>query len=251
MTQATPKPLQKLKPKPCTARVRRAAEIEPCGVILRTIKDYGQICPNKAQHLNPFVTGFCHSGWHEGQKVNKPTCKFWETCPCDCHTTISRMMVLTETDRTLQDNSTWRPPEQFIMVNPVDVAVQKTVVESNARIIESEAPSLVPHRIERTFASTESGRAARGQLESLVREITDKWATNPDLDQNCTPPYVAEQLEKMYGERRSTGAIDAVFKRWQAIGFANIGLKPTRFISYTPAGIREGLESLKEKARRA
>lgn len=239
---------QALVNKTCTIKVRRAAEIEPCGSTLKFIKDRGQVCPDKEMHLNPIPTGFCHSGWHEGQKINKPTCKFWINCPCDCHTRISMMMVLTDTERLLQDNSTWAAPQLFVMIRASDVAVEKAVQQERARVVASTVPSLVPDRVERIFAPTESGRAARGELESMVREIVDAWSMEPFV--NCTPQYVSERIYQAFGEKKSTGAIDAVFRRWQVIGFANVGIKPTRIISYTPLGIQQGLEALKAKAKR-
>lgn len=234
-------------PKACTVRVRRAAALENCGTVLPKSGD----CPNKSNHLHPMVTGFCNSGWHEGQKIDKPTCRFWLLCPCDCHTQLSRMAFLTDTVRMLVDNSTYVPDRGgFVMVTRAELAVQTAVsrVES-ARVEPSAAPGLVPDSILRDFAATETGRAAKGQLESWVREVTDAWALDPS--ENCTPQLVSRAIARQQGLEKppSVGAIDAVFKRWSAIDFAVIGTRPTRFVRYTVAGIQYGLEGLKARKR--
>jgi hypothetical protein len=68
----------------------------------------------------------------------------------------------------------------------------------------------------------------------------------------CTPQWVSERIlaEGVTTKSPSTGAIDAVFKRWIEIGYANIGSKPTRFVSFTVAGIKDGLEVMKARAKR-
>lgn len=241
---------QALVNKTCTSKVRRAASIQACADTIKTVtrdKVKYEICPNKENHLHPMVTGFCHSGWHEGHKINKPTCKFWIVCPCDCHTNISRMMEIAEMERVLQDNSNWSPPKIFVRIDRAEIAAERVVAAPGARVIQSEAPMLMPNRVERDFAPTESGRAARGQLEAQVREVTDVWVSEPG--DNCTPQYVKDQIIKLFGETKSTGAIDAVFRRWSDVGFATIAAKPTRFVGYTPAGIQQGLEALRAKAK--
>lgn len=45
------------------------------------------------------------------------------------------------------------------------------------------------------------------------------------------------------------GAIDAVLKRWERIGFAVTSRSPNRFVKYTEAGVKFGLEFMKAKAR--
>src|SRR5512144_3162385 len=100
----------------CTAKVRRAA-VEGCTGKLRMIKDRGYRCPNREVHLNPMLTGYCDSGWHEGNKINKPTCRFWITCPCDCHTRLSQIAAMTGTERLLVDNSSWTSGNTFIQVS--------------------------------------------------------------------------------------------------------------------------------------
>jgi hypothetical protein len=123
MTQA----VQKL----CTVRVRKAAQMVDCGTRL-ILREREYVCPNRKTHVMPFVTGFCDSGWHEGYKINKPTCKFWMTCPCDCHTQLSRMAALTETERVLVDESTWTAGGTFVQVSLTE-AINATALNRSGR----------------------------------------------------------------------------------------------------------------------
>jgi hypothetical protein len=242
--------------KTCTAQVRRAAAIEICSTELRFVKDRGQVCNNREQHVNPLLTGFCNSGWHEGNKIDKPTCRFWITCPCDCHTKLSRIAWLTNTERTLVDNSTWVSDRTaFVQVSLTESMQAAALAKPTATLVASELPGLAPDMIVREFAPTASGRTQRGQLEVWVMAATQSWLAQRMRGEEmpmCTPQWVSDNILKggHVSKAPSTGAIDAVFKRWIEIGYANIGLRPTRFISFTPDGVRLGLDVLKARAKR-
>lgn len=232
--------------KTCPARVRDGGKMVPCDQQLTR-----GLCSNRGVHVNPIVTGFCNSEWHEGLKINKPTCKYWMTCPCDCHTKISAMYALTGDDRPMIDNSTYLPERaSFVRVSLTEAATERAVTQTKGRIIVSQAPGIVPDFLERDFAPTETGRAARGQLESWVRRVTDIWVT--EMPENCTPKYVGQCIMDLEGLDKppSQGAVDSVFRRWQQIGFAVIGERPTRFTRYTIEGIRDGLEAMKARAKK-
>lgn len=237
--------------KACTIKVRRAAQLVPCGTILRK-KESELVCIGKSLHVNPMVTGFCNSGWHEGLKINKPTCKFWVTCPCDCHTQLARMFELAGMARPgAVDNSTYVADDGgFTRISLEDLVRESVAAAPNTRVLASPAPGLVPVVVEKTFAATATGRAPRGQLELWVREATDAWTMDPT--ENCTPQFVSDMIARRQGLDKgpSTGAVDAVFRRWTSYGFANIKSKPTRFAGYTIDGIRLGLDALKAKAKR-
>lgn len=238
----------------CTAKVRRAA-IGDCGGKLRLVSDRGYLCPNKEMHLNPMLTGYCDSGWHEGNKINKPTCRFWVTCPCDCHTQLSRIADLTGTERVLIDNSTWTSGNQFVQVSLTESVQAAALVKPNAILIPSALPELMPSTVQREFAPTGTGRAGRGELEDRVQRGVQRWVTRLNAGEDppsCTPPYLSLEIQQHDNLEKapSTGAIDAVFKRWLEIGYALIGSKPTRFVAFTPAGIRDGLEVMKARAKR-
>jgi hypothetical protein len=100
-----------------------------------------------------------------------------------------------------------------------------------------------------SFTPTPTGRAARGELEAWVKEQTDIWAVE-EYTFPCTPQWVAEEIGYDKGiTAPSVGAVDAVFKRWEALGFATIERKPTRFTKYTEDGLKLGLEGLKRRAK--
>lgn len=232
-------------PKVCPTLVRKGGTVQKCGTTLRAGR-----CSNRENHLLPFESGFCNSGWHEGHKINKPTCKFWVTCPCECHTVLSKMAEMAGTERSLVDNSTFQVDRgAFVRVSLTEATTASLEARKDIVRRESPAPGIVPVVHEKTFAATPSGRAGRGELESWVAQVTGIWAV--EGGPNCTPQYVSESIARTRGiTPPSSGAVDAVFKRWQKIGFATIETKPTRFTGYTPEGIEHGLEVMKAKARR-
>jgi hypothetical protein len=157
------------------------------------------------------------------------------------------MMDLTGQDRMLVDNSTYVSTGSFVRVSLTEAI--RVSVSVNATTRPSRAPEIVPATIVKNFAPTPTGRAGRGELESWVHEVTDIWAVEGGRD--CTPAYVSEEIARTKGVKApSTGAVDAVFKRWFGYGFALIGSKPTRFLAYTPKGVELGLEVMKVQAKR-
>lgn len=246
MTQA----VQKL----CTIRVRKAAQMVECSTPLK-LRDREYICPNRKIHVNPFVTGFCDSGWHEGYKINKPTCRFWMVCPCDCHTMLCRMAAMTQTERVLVDESTWVSGNTFVQVSLTESIQASVTARSDLTLVKSEMPGLVPDTFRREFAPTVSGRAQRGQLENWVQTATQEWLASRMSGEDmppCTPQWLSEFIRSLeqLDKPPSTGAIDSVFRRWSEMGYANIGSRPTRFVSFTVAGIRDGLEVMRARAKR-
>jgi len=246
MTQA----VQKL----CTVRVRKAAQMVECGTTLK-LRDREYICPNREMHVHPFVTGFCDSGWHEGYKIDKPTCRFWMVCPCDCHTQLSRMAAMTETERVLVDESTWVSGNTFVQVSLTAAISASAVSKPGMTLVQSDLPDLVPSIYTRDFTPTASGRTPKGQLESWTHDAVQHWLTQrmsgTDMPP-CTPQWISEHIlsTDVVTKAPSTGAIDAVLKRWIEIGYANVGTRPTRFVSFTVAGIKDGLEVMKARAKR-
>lgn len=248
-----------LKLKTCKSKVRRGSRIEPCNrdYLPGTLNNPKQ-CPDKSKHMLPFLSGFCHSGWHEGTKAldgkgnPAPTCKLYMTCPCDCHTKLFRLFEITGKERILVDSSGYvRPPRNYWMPedDPTPILSRGSDVVAPV-FIESPAPDRVPATLGRTFAPTPTGRAARGQLEAWVKTACDVWLVDePGFP--CTPVYLSEEISREEGiAKPSVGAISAVFERWVKIGFAEIEKKPTRFMRYTDEGIELGLEKLKERVKR-
>lgn len=209
-----------------------------------------------------YPTGFCESGWHEGDKPRSfsgkpaPSCKEFMKCPCDCHQNIWVMFEMTGRDRILVDNSDYRPERVIVFVDEIKpVEMPATVssipgVPNHTPAAKSPAPGIVPPAAPRIFDPTPTGRSARGELEAWVREVTDIWAVERDVV--CSPNYVSTEIGRRKGIKApSSGAVDAVFIRWEKLGFAVIEKKPTRFTGYTEDGVRLGLDVMKERARKA
>jgi hypothetical protein len=211
----------------------------------------------------PFVTGFCSAGFHEGTKPKAPiagtpvkVCTFWQTCPCECHVRLTAMFTQTEMERMPVENPDWEyHPPTFWMPDDEYWAERnqsrvETTSEDNAAVLVQSDNSMVAPYKKRDFTPTETGRAARGQLEQQVKEMCDQWIESRS-DEYCTPPFVSTRIAEQYNIKPpSTGAIGAVFKRWQDLGFALIGQKPVRFAAYTPDGLKLGLDGMKAKAKR-
>lgn len=217
-------------------------------------------CRNRKRHLHKFPTGFCAAGFHEGTKAKdasgKPTkvCEFWQSCNCPCHMTLDKMYALSGMPRVPVENPEYRRPHsEFWMPSAEDRAMMHVSSNSGVTdapvVIESPIPEAIPASIRRDFTPTPTGRSGRGQLESWVKEACDEWIVEK-YSWPCTPSWIAEWVQKNKGVgNQSQGAVNAVFERWTKLGFAVIEKKPTRFVRYTPDGIRLGLEVMKVQAK--
>lgn len=240
------------KPKFCVSKIREVADIRACNVKLRFHQIMGDICPSRENHLYPMVTGPCQAGWHEGLKINAPTCKFYINCPCDCHTQLNRMYDLTGEERILVNNSTWKPNNPYVLPSLEPVATVPSIPTATvaAPVVESPAPGIVPPTAPRIFTPTVSGRLGKGELESWVKEVTDVWAV--EQEGRCTVGYISNEIGRVKGiSPPSQGAIQNVLSRWRGLGFAHVELdRPMRFTGYTDDGIKFGLENMKARAKR-
>jgi hypothetical protein len=239
--------------KTCKKKVRRGSKQEVCGKqYLGAAKHCG------GTHLLAIRTGFCIDGNCEGtarkSASGKPmkTCDFIETCPCKCHDELAKLFELTGQDRIVVDSSGYAPePRTYWMPSddPLPVLSSPTGADTLS-IIESPAPDRVPATVARAFTPTPTGRAARGELELWVKQACDVWLID-EPGEPCTPSYIANEIAHDQGiTAPSVGAVDAVLKRWVALGFAVTEKKPTRFIKYTEDGIKLGLEKMKADAKR-
>jgi hypothetical protein len=254
-------PKTKVVTKKCKVLVRtESGNRETCDV------EYtGEKCPQPDPHLNAFKTGFCSNGWCEGTKAKTwkgtpaPTCKFWETCPCDCHDLISKMFAMSDMERIPVDESGYVAEDGgFKRITDADRAqwaaeraARSSGMASDAPlVIESPAPGIVPPSIQRTFRPTASGRAARGELETQINQACAEWLVE-QYPWPCTPLWISETIGKAAGIKPpSTGAITAALDKWQKLGYASVARKPVRFTGFTEEGIRLGLEVMKEEHRR-
>lgn len=209
--------------------------------------------------MSNYVTGFCGTGACEGtaprSMSGKPmkVCVAYEICTCNCHKTFNRMYETAGVDRQVHQN-----PEYVPIMGP-DLSEYFTVVKelepdfiggASRHTIPPEKPSeIAPGLLEsaRTFTGTPSGYRQRGQLEVEVQAICNR-AMVGEFDQLMTPVAIAELINP--SNPPSTGAIGAVFARWERIGYAIIHRKPLYFQSYTVDGMKHGLEALKRKGKR-
>lgn len=213
-------------------------------------------------------SGYCEIGLHEGTKPKSHsgqpmrTCKrnfdrdlkgTQILCECECHTELDKMYEMMELPRVLMDNpeyrtfhrTWWLPSDDPLYgIRPVAGSVDVPVV-----VNRTPAGALTPPVRARDYGPTPTGRKARGELEYRVKEVCDLFASGELETEYCTPKFVANYLDP--AEPPSVGAIDAVFKRWVALGFAVIESKPTRFHAYTPDGWTKGLDRLKQESKRA
>jgi hypothetical protein len=102
---------------------------------------------------------------------------------------------------------------------------------------------------------TKAGTPARerGSLELDVKSVTDAFAAGKiELPEGKTlTPHRISQLiaSRDDVEAPSTGAVSNVIKRWNEIGFALTDEKPLAFRRYSAKGEKDGLETLKAKAK--
>lgn len=222
------------------------------------------MCPDRAQHVLSFRTPACVQGWCEGtipttfQGNPAPSCRWPWTCPCTCHVLFDRMFAESGMERQVVEKHHYKPDRSMFKSVPAEELARERA-EARARsnapdpdtapVLESPAPGIVPAHYARSFDGTPSGRAARGELEYQVKQKCDEWLVEA-YKYECTPAWLSKEIAAEWGVKPpSTGAIDAVFKRWLNLGFAKIEKKPTRFVGYTEAGIAKGLEVMKEENR--
>lgn len=243
------------KPILCKSLVRKGdGSRAACGTLFNS----KERCPKRDAHIMKLKTGYCSNGWHEGEKATGfggdpvPTCKMILTCPCTCHDKLDKLYHMSGMERLPVDVSGYTPkPRTFWLPSDDPLPALSSPSGTTApRIIESAVPGRVAPRIERDFAPTPSGRAARGELEAWVLEQCDVWVIDEE-DELCTPAMLATRIGREQGiNPPSVGAINAIFERWIKLEFARIEKRPTRFVGYTEEGVRLGLEGMKIQAKR-
>lgn len=250
----TPSP-SSLKLKTCKKYVRDGGAQVQCN------KQYlgeDRNCPNHGHHLLRLKTGFCSNGWHEGSKATDwkgkpvPTCKFIETCPCKCHDDLGKLFEITGAERIVVESSGYvTPPSEFVYgkLNDDDPSLNPGPSDGPTGTGEAVVAP-IPPPVARSYEPTPSGRAAPGQLEVWVLTQTDIW-TVEGFEFPCTPVWISKNIAHDEAiPPPSVGAINAVFNRWVALGFATIERSPVRFTGYTEEGKRLGLEKMKEQVKR-
>lgn len=216
------------------------------------------------QKRNKYMTGFCNDGHCEGTKPKTrdgrgiKTCPLTETCPCKCHFELDQMFKMTGSDRISMSNPLYSPNlpdfniEDYLIMGGDDVTPIPSIDDDtdSPRTVQT-APLMAPRRdpVVLSTRRTETGRAARGGLEAQVLEAVNKMF---DADKDALPKEVADYIADTYKvPTPSTGAVGAVFNRWETLGFAVQAKKPVRLVDF--AGEYQGtwneVERLKAKAK--
>jgi len=219
-------------------------------------------------------SGFCTVGQCEGTKPKSAsgqplkTCENWQDCACSCHELITRMYEMADLPREEPEQteeyraiSHRRHAETQALLDSLALSRTNPRAPSSANgtgdhpIDEraSQSPVGAPAATsEPRFAPTATGRRARGQLEYDVLTVCDEYVHDVYEWTECTPKLVAERIGKMNEtEPPSTGAINAVWDRWEKIGFAVQGKHPSRFEFFQMDGSIQTLEMLKARIKQS
>lgn len=208
-----------------------------------------------------YVSGFCNNvnkpAQCEGTKPKSngkplPTCGLWLECPCECHWRVDEMFRMTGMERVEVPNPEYIPVRgHFVMPDPPADPVTGIIASSPLGVMAPDGdedgyaapprpaqPPLVTRR-------TPLGYAARGTLEAqvweAVRQVTPPITTLKVVD------FIAE---KYHVPTPSRGAVQAVWKRWQADGYGILGTKPVQFLGFVKTGTWEELERIKVNKKR-
>lgn len=204
-----------------------------------------------------YVSGFCNDHGKmaqcEGTKPKSfrgtpmPTCPFWSTCPCECHKRVDEIYEMTGVERQEMSNPEYIPVRSEFVIPEVPIPSLANVASSNGGpiatpTVEHDAPANVTPL---TTRRTALGYAVKGTLEAQV------WDAVQKLDNPITTAKVSDFITSNYRvPTQSRGAIQAVWVRWEGLGFATMGKKPVRFVSFTGEGTWQELERMKASVKR-
>lgn len=219
---------------------------------------------------NKYVSGFCndinkqpaHEGTKPKSRLGKPmrTCPAWDTCPCQCHYDLDKMFEMVGRTRTeeIPNPEYVTPVSDFIFPTPAMIAAD------NAAFRPSRAPAPpigegtttdAPEAAVPPLASvrTPTGRATRGGLELQVFVAIRAIEVNLTAEEHLTPKMVGAWIADQYTiPTPSSGAIAAVWDRWEKMGVGTQAKKPVRFIEFTPDELTwADIERKKQQARTA
>ena len=241
----------------CTRQIHNGTERVPCN------SPYlGSTCPNEQKHIMKIKTGYCSNGCCEGTKPKSfkgnpmPTCKFFLICACECHARLDKMFKDIGEERILIENAEYVP--DIIPFN-----IEDYINTGDSTVAFADGGPDTPNGHERPLAGqpgrspdvlagrrTDTGRAARGGLEAQVWDLCRVFMSK-GAEGLVTPKILAEAIADHYKiPTPSTGAIGAVFDRWEKLGFAKQAKKPVRFMGFTGRGTWEELLIMKGKTKR-
>ena len=200
-----------------------------------------------------YISGFCGIGSCEGTSPTSPSgkpmkvCVAFGLCECSCHAKFDSMYAKMGEERVEHQNPHYEPAV------PVDLTWMDQEKElpkpkpAAPEIKFQDRPSRTAVGLlesSREWEGTVNGYRHRGQLEAQVQQVCNR-AMMGEFDEHCTARFVAEQIDP--DNPPSTGAIGAIFKRWEACGYAVINKHPVYFKRLTIEGMRDGLEACKAR----
>lgn len=219
--------------------------------------------------MRKYKTGFCSAGFCEGTKPKSPSgkpiriCDILE-CPCECHANITAMFEMIGKERPEPHQN----PEYIAMIQDSHErtaamleGVRRATVMGRDDVMLDPSGNDAPDEIKITAVNkpqtfTPTGRRTRGSLEHEVLLVCERFA-NQEWEEFilCTPKFVAEEIGRIHtSEPPSTGAVSAVWARWEKLGFAEVKSKPARFYAFKNPKPELGhaleLERVKDAAKR-
>jgi len=142
------------------------------------------------------------------------------------------------------------PPPDLSFLDELDMLIASTggpgIITEPLQRPSTDTPGLWEPA--RTFTPTPTGRRQRGQLEAEVLLICNKFM-NGEITEMVTPQYISTAIDP--NDPPSVGAINAIFYRWEDLGFIRIHRKPLALIRITNEGVEKGLEYMKQRAKRS
>ncbi len=183
----------------------------------------------KATH----ISGWCVSGFHEGSPKKSSVgsvsveCRFAHHCTCTCHDEEKMLRTLARLPEPEFPIPGAPPPARVLDGGGVSIRVG--TIEA-ARLEEM---------------SDEPSDTAKEGLEWRTYEFLKPFVVAGFHEEDVlTVGFIVAGLQKK-GFSHSSGAVDAVLKRWDQRGFATVEKKPTRFKGFTEAGEKLGLVKFK------
>jgi hypothetical protein len=208
---------------------------------------------------NKTITGFCNGinkpAQCEGTRPRSqgkplPVCHFFEDCPCECHKIVDEMFMATGLERQFMPNPDYTP-EKGHWLRP---KVEDPITGDDASgYVGPDTPDGVEHVTVTPLARTRPplverrtplGYAGRGTLEAQVWECVTALGGEPDT--KTVSEWIAEKYTIPYPSR---GAIQAVWVRWDKMGFARLAKGPVRFAGFVGEGTWPSLERIKGSAK--
>lgn len=157
------------------------------------------------------------------------------------------MYELAGLPRELHNMSDYAPgADRLEMPDPLALAAARA--ERLAATKSADAPGAVVAG-GHVFTPTETGIRGPGQLEYTVLEELHDWL-DPSFELlECTPKQVAALIASKDQPEPSTGAIHAVWVRWEKLGFCKFQNRPARFLGFTGENSAAALDALKIKMK--